>query len=68
MELEKVEVPVKLFIRDIWNLEQHKNESNYFHFKNKFIRKVDVMGIVTEVRHIGDNHIYRGTLPIIAIS
>lgn len=57
--MEKEEVPVKMFIRDIWKLEQHSEDSNYFLFCNKFIRKVDIMGIVTEARNVGDNHLYR---------
>ncbi|XP_034245858.1 CST complex subunit STN1-like [Thrips palmi] len=59
MELEKEEVPVKIFIRDIWKLQQYDVDPNYFRFYDKYIRKVDIMGIVTEVRKNGDHHIYR---------
>lgn len=62
MELVKEDMPVKIFIRDVWKLKQHEEESNYFLFYDKYIRKVDIMGIVTEVRKIGDNHLYRGSL------
>lgn len=53
------DVPVKLYIHDILQTEQDPNDRNYYLFRGIRIRKVDVMGVVTEVRNFEDTFIYR---------
>ena len=55
--------PVKVFIRDVHIVEQYASEPNFYHFHGKIIRKVDIMGVVTEVRLLQNAHLYRGSVP-----
>lgn len=62
MDLEEqntYENPVKIFIRDIHKLKRNENDTNYYHFHDKLIRKVDILGVVTEVRKMNDFYLYR---------
>lgn len=54
--------PLKVFIRDVHLLEQDLTDPNFYFFRNRKIRKVDIMGVVTEVRNLHDAQLYRGNL------
>lgn len=53
------ENPVKMFIQDVLQIERDMPNSKYFYYHGSKIRKVDIMGVVTEVRQFPNAHLYR---------